>query len=305
MSESGDRGARRSSFGTVSPVTTEGGMSHVFPKGITDERAPEERAALRVLISQYPMSRTNEHPLQVKKTLQSMDTLYNASFSQWVTTQDPTTLGRFMVYYSRQYSVQQLVAVVLFLVEKWNTANTVSLVRYICFGWLKQPCAQPSDLAKCCHFLNGLLDHFWQHQPLVIITVVSDILKSFQDSAEDLKPAVSVNKKYHFLMALMAEWNVCKVSTFLSYLGPAASLGNVFRVQLLQVFMRTRLKSRAGPAPSLPSTPKEPLKPLIINVNLTSTSSHVLGKRKLHSEDEDLWEPSSSTPTSKRRCPFI
>jgi hypothetical protein len=285
-------------------------MSGVFWKETPEGRTSEDRGALRSLISQFPISGRNNHPLQVKKTLQNMDSLYNASFSDWVTTQDPTTLGKFMLYYSRKYSTEQLVAVVLYLVEKWNSTSTAFLVRYICFGWLKQQDPQPADVVKCCSFLNGLLDHFWHHQPLAIVNVVSDILNIFKDSPERPKAAMSVNRKYYFLMALMADWNVCKVSTFLSYLGPIACLGNEFRVQLLQVFMRTMLK-RTGSShslgKSLEKSPKELLKPLVCNVNLTSPASpsHVLGKRKLHTEDDDIWEPSTSTPTSKRQCPCL
>jgi hypothetical protein len=279
-----------------------------------------------------------------------MDKLFDANFSKWVTSQDPqamATTARYLTQFAKEYTLEQLSAVMQFVVESWSCLNSIPLIKSVCRLWLVSE-VEDESLETCCRFLNLFLRPY-SEQPSFIADVTAGVLQTVQEttvipcsirngchcnaktkrcpfSASYYRMKASctesvVSRKYRFVMLLLRDWSLVKVSTFLSYLGPAAKLDNGFRVQVLQGVMKSSVvlssssalcSSSPAKASSTDSTndfnkiglrrmSKESLREVLHPEVESSTSV----KRKLdidNHEDTEWDHASTSSPPRKRPC---
>ncbi|KAJ1883600.1 hypothetical protein LPJ66_011014, partial [Kickxella alabastrina] len=175
-----------------------------------------------------------------------MDSLYDASFHNWLKCEDNVTIiASYLQRIANEYPMDRIINALRWLVSSWRLESTVVIVRHITADW-----ALPKNPPKPTASMPFRLDTHsasLQSDPAVLSgegrrgVLVRELTKDW--SSQQIAQLVGMlaltfwSERTHleaFLRTLVSDWDFCRLSSFFSYVSGQLGLDYRMKVSMLQ-----------------------------------------------------------------------
>ncbi|KAJ2723215.1 hypothetical protein GGI07_002784 [Coemansia sp. Benny D115] len=180
-----------------------------------------------------------------------MDSLYDASFHDWLKCEDNvSTIASYLQRIANEYPMDRIINALRWLVSSWRLESTAVIVRHITADWaLPQNPPKPSTAAS--PFRRDTAIHSAassaQNDPAVLSgearrgVLVRELTKDW--TCQQIAQLVGMlaltfwSERTHleaFLRTLVSDWDFCRLSSFFSYVSGQLGLDYRVKVSMLQ-----------------------------------------------------------------------
>ncbi|KAJ2451712.1 hypothetical protein EV183_003428 [Coemansia sp. RSA 2336] len=190
--------------------------------------------------------KTNEPAWQdVGANVLRMDSLYDASFHDWLKCEDNVTIiASYLQRIANEYPMDRIINALRWLVSSWRVESTATIVRHITAEWAVSPNAKPSTSAP---FRLDAPQTTQQADPAVLAgearrgLLVRELTKDW--TCQQIAQLVGMlsltfwgerNHLEAFLRTLVSDWDFCRLSSFFSYISGQLGLDYRVKVSMLQ-----------------------------------------------------------------------
>ncbi|KAJ2830238.1 hypothetical protein IWW50_000400 [Coemansia erecta] len=175
-----------------------------------------------------------------------MDSLYDASFHDWLKCEDNVSIiASYLQRIANEYPMDRIINALRWLVSSWRVESTAVIVRHITAEWAVSPNAKPASSAP--FRLDAPQASSQEPDPVVLAgearrgLLVRELTKDW--SCQQIAQLVGMlsmtfwSERTHleaFLRTLVSDWDFCRLSSFFSYISSQLGLDYRVKVSMLQ-----------------------------------------------------------------------